>query len=35
VRHPEGFNVSKFVTLIIKPTTDGGESIMEAYMVSD
>ena len=35
VRHPEGFNVSKFVTLVLKPASDGGDTLMEAYMVSD
>ena len=32
--HPSGYKVSKFVTVILKPTEDGN-SMPEAYMVSD
>ena len=35
VDHPEGYNVSKFVTVIVKPKGDGAEIGIEAYMVSD
>jgi nuclear protein localization family protein 4 len=35
VDHPEGYKVSKFVTVVVKPTGDGAEIGIEAYMVSD
>lgn len=35
VKHPFGFNVSKFVTLIVKPSKGGLDTIMESVMVSD
>ena len=34
VDHPEGYKVSKFVTVVVKPKGDGDIGI-EAYMVSD
>ena len=33
--HPEGYKVSKFVTVVVKPKGDGQEIGIEAYMVSD
>jgi hypothetical protein len=35
IQHPLGFKVTKFATLIVKPTQGGLDSIMEAVMVSD
>lgn len=35
VDHPEGYKVSKFVTVVVKPKGDGQEIGIEAYMVSD
>jgi hypothetical protein len=35
VKHPEGYDVSKFVTVVVKPKGDGAEIGIEAYMVSD
>ena len=35
VEHPEGVRVSKFVTIVVKPKGDGGESGLDCYMVSD
>ena len=32
--HPSGYKVSKFVTVVLKPTDDGN-SLPEAYMISD
>jgi NPL4 family len=34
VDHPEGYKVSKFVTVVVKPKGDG-EIGIEAYMISD
>ena len=34
VDHPEGYKVSKFVTVVVKPKGEGDIGI-EAYMVSD
>lgn len=34
VDHPEGYKVSKFVTVVVKPKGDGDIGI-EAYMISD
>ena len=35
VEHPEGYRVSKFVTVVVKPKGDGSEIGVECYMVSD
>lgn len=35
VDHPEGYKVSKFVTVVVKAKGDGAETGVEAYMVSD
>lgn len=35
VEHPEGVRVSKFVTIVVKPKGDRGESGLDCYMVSD
>lgn len=35
VDHPEGYKVSKFVTLVVKPRGDGSEIGIDGYMVSD
>jgi NPL4 family len=35
VDHPEGYKVSKFITVVVKPKGDGSEIGIEAYMVSD
>ena len=35
VEHPEGYKVSKFVTVVVKPRGDGAETGLDAYMVSD
>lgn len=35
VEHPEGYKVSKFVTVVVKPRGDGSEIGLECYMVSD
>jgi nuclear protein localization protein 4 homolog len=35
VEHPEGYQVSKFVTVVVKPKGDGSEIGIECYMVSD
>jgi len=35
VQHPLGCKVSKFVTLIVKPSQGGLDTIMESVMVSD
>jgi hypothetical protein len=35
VEHPEGYKVSKFVTVVVKPRGDGSETGLDCYMVSD
>lgn len=35
VDHPEGVKVPKFVTIVVKPKGDSGESGLDCYMVSD
>lgn len=35
VDHPEGYKVSKFATVVIKPRGDGSEIGIDGYMVSD
>lgn len=35
IDHPEGVKVSKFVTVVVKPKGDHGESGVDCYMVSD
>lgn len=35
VDHPEGVKVPKFVTIVVKPKGDTGESGLDCYMVSD
>lgn len=35
IMHPEGVKVSKFVTIVVKPKGDTGESGIDWYMVSD
>ena len=35
IPHPEGVKVPKFVTIVVKPKGDGGESGLDCYMVSD
>lgn len=35
VDHPEGYKVSKFVTVVVKPRGDGAETGLDCYMVSD
>ena len=35
VEHPEGYKVSKFVTVVVQPRGDGSETGLEGYMVSD
>jgi nuclear protein localization protein 4 homolog len=35
IEHPEGVRVSKFVTVVVKPKGDMGESGIDCYMVSD
>lgn len=35
VDHPEGYKVSKFVTVVVKPRGDGYETGLDCYMVSD
>lgn len=35
VDHPEGYKVSKFVTIVVKPRGDGSEIGIDSYMVSD
>jgi nuclear protein localization family protein 4 len=35
VDHPEGYKVSKFVTIVVKPRGDGAEIGIDSYMVSD
>jgi nuclear protein localization family protein 4 len=35
IDHPEGVKIPKFVTIVVKPKGDGGESGLDCYMVSD
>lgn len=33
--HPEGYTVSKFVTVVVKPRGNGDETGLDCYMISD
>lgn len=35
MEHPEGYKVSKFITVVVKPKGDNQEIGIEAYQVSD
>lgn len=35
IDHPEGLKIPKFVTIVVKPKGDSGESGLDCYMVSD